>query len=293
MNRVRMRYAIITNPASGRMTVEQRRSALKAAAAVLDAQVHGMDISTGEGLMERARELANDHDVIVVAGGDGTFSDVINAFDPSEKPVAFLPLGSGNAMRYALGYKGDLLRIADRIKRGSIQGFDLIDCDGKRRAVTATVGIEGTILQLRDRLLARGITGFRAYFHAMIAAYFRFYKCTHAEVTTDGFTFSVPNLLTLMVTKQPYYGYGMKIAPRARFTDRMLHVFWSDRSLLPTLYGVLTAFTIGNRSGHYRRSEKVELRLQSPLLLQTDGNRAWEADCFSFKILPKALKIKC
>jgi hypothetical protein len=27
--------------------------------------------------------------------------------------------------------------------------------------------------------------------------------------------------------------------------------------------------------------------------LQCDGNEGWEADSFYFKILPKALKIKC
>ncbi len=288
-----MRYAIITNPASGKMTVEQKRSALEGAAAILDAQVHGLDIPSEQGLIERARQLADDYDVVVVAGGDGTFSDVINAIDPSEKPVAYLPLGSGNAMRYALGYKGNLLRIADRIKRGRIREFDLIDCDGRRRAVTAAVGMEGTILRLRDRLLAQGITGFRAYLHAVLAAYLRFYKRTDAEVTIDGLPFSVPNLLTLMITKHPFYGYGMKIVPRARFADRTLHVFWVGRGLLPTLYGALTAFTVGNRTGHHRRGEKVEVRLRSPLLLQTDGNRAWESDCFSFRVLPKALKIKC
>jgi diacylglycerol kinase (ATP) len=288
-----MRYAIITNPTSGKMTIEQKLSVLNGAASILDAEVRGLDATTKEGLSECTRQLANDYDVVVVAGGDGTFSDVINAIDPSKKPVAYLPLGSGNAMRYALGYKGNLLRMAARIKQGRIREFDLIDCDGRRRAVTAAVGVEGTILRLRDRLLARGITGFRAYLHAVLAAYLRFYNRTDAEVTIDGLPFSVPNLLTLMITKQPYYGYGMKIVPRARFEDRTLHVFWAGRSLLPTLYGGLTAFTIGNRTGHYRRGEKVEVRLQSPLLLQTDGNRAWESDCFSFRVLPKALKIKC
>jgi diacylglycerol kinase (ATP) len=288
-----MRYAIITNPTSGKMTTEQKRSLLRGAASVLGAQVCGLDITAEEDLSERARQLSNDYDVLVVAGGDGTFSDVINAIDTSKKPVAYLPLGSGNAMRYALGYKGNLLRMADRIKRGRIREFDLIDCDGRRRAVTAAVGMEGTILEVRDRLLVEGITGFRAYLHATLAAYFRFYKCAHAEVTIDGLLFGVPNLLTLMITKQPYYGYGMKIVPRARFADRTLHVFWAGRSLLPALCGALTAFTVGNRTGHHRRGEKVEVRLQRPLLLQTDGNRAWESDCFSFRVLPKSLKIKC
>jgi diacylglycerol kinase (ATP) len=288
-----MRYVIITNPASGNMTVEQKRSVLKEAAAILDAQVHGLDIATEQGLLECARQLADGYDVVVVAGGDGTFSSVINAIDPSKNPVGYLPLGSGNAMRYALGHKGNLLQVAERIKRGRIKEFDLIDCDGRRRAVTASVGVEGTILRLRDRLLGQGIAGFRAYFYALLAAYFESYKYTVAELTIDGLPFTVPRLLTLTVTKQPYYGYGMKVVPQARFDDRALHAFWAGRSLLPNLYGVLTAFTIGNRSGHHRRGEKLVVRLRSPLLLQTDGNRAWESDRFSFRVLPRALKIKC
>jgi diacylglycerol kinase family enzyme len=96
-----------------------------------------------------------------------------------------------------------------------------------------------------------------------------------------------------MITKQPYYGYGLNLAPRARFDDRKLHAFWSEKSLFPNLYGALTAFTIGNRSGSHFSGKKMEVWLKKPLFLQTDGNIAWEADRFTFRVLPKALKIKC
>jgi hypothetical protein len=41
-----MRYAIITNPVAGKMTVDQKLSALANAAAILDAKIHGLDTTS-------------------------------------------------------------------------------------------------------------------------------------------------------------------------------------------------------------------------------------------------------
>ena len=72
-----MRYAIITNPVSGKMTAEQKRAALAQAAEILDTEIHGLDTTTAEEFGQCARELATRCDVLVAAGGDGTFSDII------------------------------------------------------------------------------------------------------------------------------------------------------------------------------------------------------------------------
>ena len=74
-----MRYAIITNPASGRMTVDRKRSELAKAAQILDAQIHGLDTGSAQELAQCAQGLAARYDILVAAGGDGTFSDIINA----------------------------------------------------------------------------------------------------------------------------------------------------------------------------------------------------------------------
>lgn len=288
-----MRYAIITNPVSGKMSVDQKRSALAKAAEILNAEIHGLDTATPDDFRQCARQLASRCDVLVAAGGDGSVSDIINSIKTNQTAIAYLPLGSGNAMGYALGCKGSLVDIAMRIKKGRIREYDLINCNGKRRAFMSSVGFEGTILRLRDQYLAQGATGFRGYFKAVLKAYFKEYKRTIAEVTIDESTFIVKKLLTLMVVKQPYYGYRMKIVPRARFHDGQLHILCVNSGLFSCIIGGATSFAIGNRVGQYCAGRQLAVKLERPVVLQVDGNKGWEADAFNFSVLPKALKIKC
>ena len=288
-----MRYAIITNPVSGNMTIDQKRSALATAAAILDAQIHGLDTMSADALCRCAQELTGRCDVLVIAGGDGTLSDIINAIDTAQTPIAFLPLGTGNAMRHALKYKGSLADTALRIRNGRIREFDLINCDNKRRAFMASVGIEGAVIRLRDQLRARGVTGFKAYLGAALGSYFKEYHRANARITIDGAVFEVKNLLSLMVVKQPYYGFGMKVVPKARFDDGNLHILSINSGPFKSVMGGLTAFTIGNRIGRYYTGRQVTAELERPLVLQIDGNEGWAAETITFRVLPKALKLRC
>jgi len=288
-----MRYAIITNPVSGKMTVDQKLSALGKAAEILDAEIHGLDTVTADDFVQCARELATRCDVLVTAGGDGALSDIINSIDTTRTSIAYLPLGTGNAMRYALKYKGSLTDIAMRIKDGKIHEYDLIDCDEKIRAFMISVGIEGTIIRLRNQYVAQGAAGFKTYFRSVVNSYFKEYKRTTARVTVDDAMFEVKNLLSLLVVKQPYYGFGMNVVPRARFNDRQLHISCINSGLFESVIGGITAFTIGNRIGQYRTGRQLTVELERPLTMQIDGNEGWNADSFTFTVLPNALKIKC
>jgi diacylglycerol kinase family enzyme len=288
-----MHYAIITNPVSGKMTVDQKRAVLAKAAEILDAEIYGLDAITADDFGQCARELATHYDVLVTAGGDGTFSDIINSIDTAQTPISYLPLGTGNAMRYALEYKGSLADIAMRIRDAKIQKYDLINCDEKKRAFMASIGIEGTLIRLRNQYLTQGATGFKTYLCAAFNAYFREYKRANATITVDDATFEAKNLLSLMVVKQPYYGFRMNVVPMARFDDRKLHILYISSGLFKCAIGGATAFTIGNRIGEYRTGQKLAVQLERPLILQIDGNNAWDADNFSFTVMPNALKIKC
>ena len=288
-----MHYAIITNPVSGKMSADQKRSALAKPAQILNAEIHGLETVTADDFGQCARELAGKCDVLVAAGGDGTLSDVINSISTARTTIAYLPLGSGNSVGYALGLKGSLSHMAMRIREGRIREYDLIDCDEKRRSFMSSVGLEGTILRLRHQYLVRGGTGFKVYLRAVLRAYFKEYKRLLAEITVDGITFIVKDLLTMMVFKQPYYGYGMRIIPRARFDDGLLHILCIRSGLFGSIFGAVTSFTIGNRVGQYLTGRQLAVKLERPVVLQVDGNIGWESDVFNFRVLPKALKIKC
>jgi len=287
-----MRYGIITNPAAGPMSLDERRSALSEASQVLDAEIWGLDTTNQQELGMCARELASKCDVLVVAGGDGTFSDIINAVETAETTVAFLPLGTGNALRHALGYMGSLREAAFRIKHGTVRQYDLIDCDHRRRAYIVSVGIEGHIIRFRDKYRQRGAGGFAAYGMALFHTYFRYYMPPAAQVEVNSSVHAVRRLLTLMVMKQPYYGFGLKVAPNARFDDGKLHTLSIPSGFLGALWGMATSLTIGNRMGRYEAGQRVHVSLDRPLPLQTDGSWAWEADKYTFQVLPGSLEIK-
>ena len=287
-----MRYTIVANPLSGKMSVDQKSSVLSDAADILDADIVGLDTKSEEELTRCALEKVDHCDVIVVAGGDGTFSQMINAIDASRTVFAYLPLGTGNALRHALYDRGRLVHMAARIMEGSIQSYDLIDCDGKKRAFMASVGFEGTLIRLRDRYLAQGATGFNAYFRAALRAYFKAYRPTFVKVSFDDETFVMKKLLSLMIMKQPYYGFGFKVVPEAKFDDGKLHMLCVKSGMINLIYGAVTSFTIGNRVGKYRIVQSVNLSVDHSMILQLDGNDAWDGDAFQFKVLPKAFKIK-
>ncbi|HEX9909504.1 MAG TPA: diacylglycerol kinase family protein [Desulfatiglandales bacterium] len=287
-----MRYAIITNPASGNLSLSRRRKLLADAARILQAGVYGLDAGSKEEFVACARELAEKCDVLVVAGGDGSLSDIINAIDTRDRPIAYIPLGSGNAMGHALHIRGSVPEVATRIREGQVHEFDLVQCDERRLAYMASIGLEGAVIKQRDAYRAKGASGFRAYLAAFLMVYFVRYQGVAARINVDGQIVETRSLLSLMITKQPYYGYGLKVMPGARLDDRRLHVRVLHTGWMTSLVGGATSLTVGNRAGFYRTAERVSVFLERPLLMQTDGDVAWEAKEFRFTILSKALRIK-
>jgi len=287
-----MRFAIITNPASGNLSLPRRRKLLADAARILGAGVYGLDTTSKEEFLACARELAEKCDVLVVAGGDGSLSDIINAIDTKERPIAFIPLGSGNAMGHALHLRGSITEVATRIREGQVHEFDLVQCDERRLAYMASIGLEGAVIKQRDAFRAKGASGFKAYLLAFLMAYFVRYQGVAARINVDGQIVEIRSLLSFMITKQPYYGYGLKVMPAARLDDRRLHVRVLHTGLISSLVGGATSLTIGNRVGFYRTGERVSVALERPLVMQADGDVAWEAKEFRFTVLPKALRIK-
>ena len=264
---------------------------LTEAARILKAEVHGLDTTSREDFRACARALAPTCDVMVVAGGDGSLSDVLNTIDTRERPVAYLPLGSGNAMGHALRLRGRIAEVAARIREGRVREVDLIECDERRLAYMVSIGLEGAVIQRRNEYKARGASGLKAYLMALVEACLKDVRGAKAGVAVNGCPYETNSLLSVMIMKEPYYGYGVKVMPGARLDDRRLHVRVLDSRCATFLLGGATALTIGNRAGFYQTGQRVSVALERPLLMQADGEVAWEAKEFRFKILPGALRI--
>ncbi len=286
-----MRYAIVANPKSGRLSMDQKWRLLKKAAAILDAGIYGLDTTSSQELTTCAAELGSQCDVLVVAGGDGTVSGIVNALYPERLSLGYLPMGTGNAISRALGYRGGLTDIAWQIRAGRRRAYDLIACDGKKLAFMASVGLDGATVKLWSRYRQRGDSPLKAYFLASLKAYLNVYRPGRVRLMVDEAEFTIERLLSLVVVKQPYFGLGMKVVPDARWDDGRLHTLCLSSGWPRLAAALATAFTIGNRVGIHRTGIQAKVHSEKPLNLQIDGELGWEAHAFSFEVLPGILEM--
>ncbi|MBT8342500.1 MAG: hypothetical protein HKP58_19460 [Desulfatitalea sp.] len=286
------RYCVVANPTSGTFPMRRRYALLKKAAAIFDARIKGLDTNSSEEFAQCLRDQAEKCDVMVIAGGDGTFSLAINTVDLSKTTLAFLPFGTGNALSNALGYRGGPVAVAERIHYGRVHRYDLIDCEGKRKSFMASLGIDGTAIGLYEKYRNKGYHGFRAHLFAVIRAYFNAYRPSGTWIQIDDETVRTEKIASFMVVKQPFYGMGLKVVPHARWDDHQLHTMTLPYGFFRIATALLQGFTIGNRIGKYRTGSKAIIRLDRPLWLQIDGELGWKSDRFFFTVLANTLRLK-
>lgn len=288
-----MRYGILVNPAAGESTVEAKKETVASCARILGPAtlIAGWETTSATELCACAQRLANDVDILVVAGGDGTLSDVINVIDP-ETVLGYLPMGSGNAWRNTLGLPRSAEKVAEHIRDGRDHSVDLVLCDESRKGLLASVGIEGYALSEREKLLQQGVTGFDAYFRATTKSILGGYKGDNAEVIIDGTSHEVPTALSLVVTKTPFYGYGFRVVPGARLADGLLHVLLVSGDPTVAISGLVTSLLGGNRVGLYTTCKTVSIRTLAEQHLQVDGTLERKGTGFTFRILPAALTMR-
>lgn len=288
-----MRFAIIANPKSGQTSVARKAQTLAKLGDILgsDTIVAGLDTASRDEFIQCARDLAEKVDVLVVAGGDGTFSDVINAVD-LENVLSYIPLGSGCALRYAMGLPPQLTRIAKQIREGRPRRLDLILCDESVRAFIASVGLEGDILHRREALEDSGVHGPQAYAMATFGSFFADLERTQMTIDVDGQTLTVADAVTAIVTKIPYYGYKMKVVPNAVFDDGQLHLLAVNSGWPQIVQNLASSFIDENKMGTYRSGREIRLTTAHERHAQTDGNLYRKGRDFHFRVLPQALKMR-
>lgn len=284
---------MIVNPMAGPTNVQLKMRALQTVQAILgECEIRGLETQSREEFMQCAAQLAREVEVLIVAGGDGSFSDAINALDGGTT-FSYLPFGSGCALRYALDLPPQLTRVAKRIKEGGLRQYDLILCDGRRKGFMTSVGLEADIIHRRESLRDSGVYGPQAYAMATFGSFFTELERTDMSISIDGEELAVPNAVTAIVTKIPYYGYKMKIVPNAVFDDGQLHLLAINSGWAEIVGGMANAFLYENKMGIYRTAREIRITTQRERYAQIDGSIYRKGTSFEFRVLPQALRMWC
>lgn len=287
-----MKYGIVANPVSGKRSLDEKNKILKEIAVFLkDAVVTGLDTKSPEEFCGCACDLSKKVDTLLVAGGDGTFSLVMNSVS-TDVSLGLIPFGSGDVLRHTFNLPRCPKENARLIQSGKEHLIDVISCDGKTKALFASIGIEGSILLERKKYLENNLIGFTAYGLATFKVLFDGYINADLRVFMDSREVTTSGSLTAVITKLPYYGYGFKVVPQAQFDDGYLHLLILNAGPIGTLYALATARMGGNRIGEYYKAKEINIATSTQQLLQRNGDPEKEKRSnFSFKVLPGALKL--
>ncbi|MGN8025883.1 diacylglycerol/lipid kinase family protein [Microbacterium sp. 22242] len=274
---------MIVNPAAGRgramAKAEAVGRALEGRGAVVDIR-HGETAADTRRLVEQA--IAETPDVLVIAGGDGTISAVLDLLADAPVPLAVVPGGTGNDFAAALELPQDPARLADMILRGLPRAVDLgvvRSTHGSHLFLTvAACGFDAKVAARTNRL--RWPRGAIRYYLALALELIRLAPQRYRITDEQGEREIPGTLLALCNTR--CYGGGMPIAPKAIPDDgrlEVVHVEHIGRMRLLRLFPHLLHGT------HMMLPEvstwgSREIAVSAPgLVVYADGERLAEGAC--------------
>ena len=228
--------------------------------------------SSPEHIPHLIREQAPEADLVILGGGDGTFSFAVDALLEAGRPLGVLPMGNANDFARTLGIPIDCEAACRIIAEAHSRKVDVGCINGTHFLNVASMGLSVRIARRLTRDLKER-WGIWAYLGcAWEAIHER--RSFAARVTCDG-EISVLRSMQIAVGNGRFYGGGMTIAADASIDDGRLDLYalprlrwWRLLVLLPIL-----------RWGWHRpiesilslHGEKIDIETGRSLEINVDG----------------------
>lgn len=238
------------------------------------------------------QQHAQDSDLVVVGGGDGTVNAALKGVVAARLPLGILPLGTANDLARTLGIPGDPSAAAKLIAIGKTRRIDVGRVNDQLFLNVASLGLSVELTrQLTGKLKRRW--GRLNYPIAATRALVRA-KPFVADIVQSGRRERIRSL-QIAVGNGVYYGGGMAVYEAANIDDGCLDFY----SLDPTRLWRLPLLFLAVRSGRNRSLPGVkgfcsagplEIHTKPSLPINTDGEIT-TATPAAFSLLPGALAV--
>ena len=265
-----------------------------------DAELFSKEISKDQSDIPDTRPVP----LIIAAGGDGTYNEVINGIAYTDIPMAILPLGTTNVLARELDIPEVMEKALDIALGGKVQNV----CIGK---ITLSAQLSGVSCQgsgiTRYFLLMAGI-GFDGEAVYGIKNRIKRYSGKGAYIWSGLKTFMLwnPDKLTFNIDNRGYEGYSaiicnaakyaghFKVAPDAKLQEPSLYAFIMQGRKRSDIVRYVSGIIRGNHLKlsdiAYLKAEKIEIN--GDACIQIDGDYFGKTPA-TIEIVPDALKLVC
>ena len=235
---------------------------------------------------------------VVIAGGDGTVSQVVSSLMKLDINFGIIPCGSGNGLAHTAKIPKQIEKALDIIFKGKAVLIDGFYVNKQFACMLCGLGFDAKVAHDFAQQPKRGLTTYiqQAVMNFFAAKTYRFsIETGKRKFETDAFFISIAN--------SNQYGNNFTIAPKASLSDGLLDVIIVTKQnklnvLLNTLSQVrgkinlLTAEEVPEQRGViYFQTEKIHLRNHSNALLHIDGDPAETANEITIEVKKKCFRL--
>ena len=232
--------------------------------------------------VEVVKNLPNDIDLVISAGGDGTLNEVLNGVVGTKNLLAVVPAGSGN----------DFYKTLSKIDEKN-PTIDIGKINNRYFINIVSIGIDAEVADNVSLMKKRKIPPKQIYNASLVYTFFK-YKYKDIDLSIDEHEQRKGKCTILTICNGQVYGGGYKIAPNARLTDGYLDVYYVEKvnkAIIPSLINMLKkGIHESHNKVHKSHATKVKFKCDKELVCNIDGEIMKDKK-FSVKIIPNSLTI--
>lgn len=294
-----MKIVLLNNPNSGRGRGAAVADDLERA--LTDAGHGVLRLSAGSGLLDGTLiPILRSHELLVVAGGDGTLHHALPAILESGIAVYHYPLGTENLFTREFGMTRDAHQLLRAIASGRVRVCDAGTCNGRPFSLMASVGFDACVVERVAAARRAGVTRgdyVRCAVRELVSP-----RVARVTVRIDGTRVidHAPGLLVVANSRQ----YAARLDPvvDADMSDGLLDVAFFPHRTSIGLARWMVAIATGlhaHMPGVVRgRGRAIDVDVDGPRPLQIDGEAVGAAPRrpggefgLDIRVLPGVLRV--
>lgn len=240
--------------------------------------------------------IAQQADLIIAAGGDGTVSAAASAIVNTNIPLAAIPRGTANAFVNGLGLPNTLEEACIAILQGATRTIGTVKCNDQFMLLLAGIGFEAETVQTANRDLKNKF-GMLAYVLAGLQQ-LQQSQIFEARLETEQQTITVPAIAITVASIAPPTSILAQGSGELRPDDELFDItILSPSSATDVLTSAIDLFTNGlahkpseNENIGYLRASKVTVITDPPQQIALDGEMFGTTPA-TFEMLPHSLTV--
>lgn len=187
--------------------------------------------------------VANNRDIVVAVGGDGTINEVAAGLVHSETALAIIPGGSGNGFALHLGMSKDFKAAIKQLNTAKRSKVDTCLLNGHFFINVAGLGFDAQVAYHTKTDTQRGLWNYLKRALQLSTKY----KPEILSIEIDGKTIE-GKYAAAVVANASKYGYFFTVAPFAKLNDGLLDIILFKDTFVPRYF--MEAYRFVNNTVH-------------------------------------------